>query len=273
MDKHKVIIVRYSVLLSKPTSFIIGRELDYGRYKEALFASKRLEIHEFLFLNVTLASLLEQLESGHKKNTTVFVLTSDQLPSKYLQTLEYLETKYSWFKLLKITGNEGISKKVKTNLNFAATTLVATIRLDDDDALSMDFLDKIDDYLIDTNNDTCISFSKGLSSKFCTQTLKYVATVETVTPKIALGLTYIDTYEPTSKQNFKTIFDLGNHNKIDQIKPLIINSDQVSFLRTLHQESDTKGQELSIGRRIENAEIADYIDDLFSIDSGLFLSN
>lgn len=272
IDRHKLVIIRYSILIAKPISFKLGRENSYESYRDALFDDKRLDVHEYLFLNVTFPSLAKQIEETGQTDITVVVVTSDQLPQRYLNTLEGIERHYSWFRVLKISASESISKKVKATLNFSKPTLVASIRLDDDDALSANFLEQLDKYFLLENADKCISFARGVNCLFCTDTMQYKRMFESLQPKIALGLTYICVYQPETPNEFRIVYDLGNHTKIDQVKTLIVDTEYLTFLRTSHQESDTQGAGFLRKNNLTTSTFPDYLDKMFSVDAKLFCS-
>lgn len=249
--------------------FNIRRYNDFESYKRLLFSPERLDIHEFLFLNLTMPSLVKQLET-EQKNTTVFVVTSDELPSRYLKTLEDLGARFRWFKLLKISDLESMSDAIRANLNFSRPTLIASIRLDDDDALAVNFLEGVDKYLVQDYLDKCISFPRGISCFFSKEMKKITGMKHFSQSKIALGLTYISLFDPAEPNAFINIYDLGNHRLIDEVRPLVIDRSNLSFIRTCHIDSDTGGSSFERYKGDVFFELSEDLASSFILDSSFF---
>lgn len=268
---HKVIIIRYSVYFAKTKSFILARRNTTEQYKEKLFDEKRLNMHEFLFLNVTMPSLVRQIHGKKEESVTVMLITSEDLPDKYLSRLYTLASEYSWLKVVLATHDSNISKVIDEAIHFEEKTLVATIRLDDDDALSANFLATVDRYLIEENADKCLTLARGINANFNSQTLQYSGFQEILYPKVAIGLTYIRWFDPQDDTPFVSIYGLGNHVKVNEVKKLIVDKNEISFLRTYHDLSDTAGVDANANVRVSipNIDPTIFFEAMFSLNPSL----
>ena len=269
LKTHKVIIIRYSVYFAKTKSFILARRNTTEQYKAKLFDEKRLNMHEFLFLNVTMPSLVHQIHGKMDESVTVMVITSEDLPDKYMKRLNTLASEYSWFKVVLASQESNISKVIDEAIHFEERTLVATIRLDDDDALSASFLRTIDSYLIEENADKCLTLARGVNANFNSQTLQYSCFHEILYSKVSVGLTYIRWFDPEDDSPFVSIYGLGNHVKVNEVKRLIVDKKEISFLRTHHELSDTAGANANAHVKIFNTDPTVFFESVFSLNPSL----
>ncbi|WP_026672395.1 glycosyltransferase [Alkalihalobacterium bogoriense] len=263
MDTHRFIIVRYSMITKGGMGWRIG-ELEGRSYKEILFSNERLEMHEKLFREITLPSLLNQRVHFDSKDVTLLVVTSDELPKLYLDRLEDLLAPYSWAKVVQTPGNDFqsslISAVVKNELTkFTEDVCYATIRLDDDDALSIDFLEKLNNYINPAYSGFVISFGKGYAGVY-TEQGKFSNFHKYYYPKIALGMTFINVYDAFTKtvreEEATIFFRQGRHMSSDKHYRTIVDSRTEMFMRTLHLASDTNKDYKKI-EKIKSGELAE----------------
>lgn len=243
LKKHSYIIIRYSLLEQSQSSWKIARDVDYEEYKNKLFDSSRLSQHERLFRNITIPSLVSMNPSA--ENFTLLVLTSELLPSPYLDNLKKILRPFDWANVLKVPDNIKVSKFIAKYLKkelskYKEPICYSTTRLDDDDALSSDFLLELDRYVSPEFNGFCVSFGSGITGIYNGN--GFEAFHRQMLPKIALGLSYINTFNPSTQKFFTdtpSIYNLGNHAKIDSSVPTILDSRKPIFFRTMHFESDS----------------------------------
>ncbi|MCT1403453.1 putative rhamnosyl transferase [Paenibacillus sp. p3-SID867] len=245
MKKHIFIIVRYSLLTSKRDSWIIARQ-DFENYRKQLFDNGRLSQREQFFEKITLSSIINQSIKPNKDNCTLIILTSDELPKEHYNKLHDMVSIYPWVKIISLPpdGNFGnsISSIVKTELlSFNEEVCYCTVRLDDDDGLSFNYFEKIQQYMHSKFNKMCISFGLGVAGVYDPLSGVFTSVHEYYQPKIAIGLAYIDQFNPQDKIDSEiiTIFHLGNHQKIDSRCPVVVDSRDIIFFRTVHILSDS----------------------------------
>lgn len=275
MHKHIFIIIRYSVLTESQSSWEIGRDKNNEEYKNRLFDHNRLSLHERLFREVTVPSINSMITAQNQDNLTVLVLTSEELPSPYLENLHDLLAPYPWFKVFPLPSNKKMYELINSTFRnelgkFNGTVCFATTRLDDDDALASGFMNELLKYLSPSFNGFCVSFSNGVAGIYDKNTGTYRSFHSYYYPKIALGLSYINTYEPVTKSlafNETTIYSLGKHTTVDFKRPTIIDARNPMFLRTFHTASDSIGK-AQISKIIKNPKVNnDDITRIFSIQN------
>lgn len=274
MNRHLFIIMRYSVLLKKSGFWSIGKNRDFESYKEKLFDPKRLDLHEKLFKHVALKSILGQTTPIDDNHFSLVVLTSDELPRENRNYLHEVLQPYPWASICQLSSGDSIEEYLRKNvIRFEETTCYATLRLDDDDALSREFIENITPYITPEYAGYCISFGLGYQGFFDTDQSRFVMFRERHFPKIAAGLTMINVFDANrmaSEHKSATIYGAGNHQQVDRRYPTILDSRVHAFMRTEHEEQDTHYSEKNIADKYSNRVPADVIRQAFSVDESLF---
>lgn len=238
MDKHIFIMIRYSVLTKSKDAWVIGKNQAFTDYKNKLFSSSRLQLHERLFRDVTFPSLCEM----NPTTTTVMIFISDELPQVNKTALMEVVGNRQNFKVLEVSKSDSVIGKMNSELLKVLRlrdkdVCYATVRLDDDDALADDFEKALIKYVAPEFDQHAISFSKGYNAFY--EDNKYLSFQEIKYPLIALGLSYINVFRKEGELPYKTsVYSLGNHTKIDERFPVITKADTPMYLRTIHKESD-----------------------------------
>tara|TARA_B100000073_G_scaffold263010_1_gene222737 strand:+ start:1535 stop:2218 length:684 start_codon:yes stop_codon:yes gene_type:complete len=157
--------------------------------KNILFSDKRLSEKFNLFENHTLPSILNQTNS----NWIWHIYTSSYLPEKWKNKLINL-TKDSRIKLFYCNNFNDFFEKI---LRFNYGNKYATIRLDDDDELSNNYIELLQQYKNESKK--IVTFSNGHRNQNNKLRKWYK-------PKIALGISAIDF----------NIYLAGKHGSVDQ---------------------------------------------------------
>jgi len=261
LRKHLFIIIRYSMLERKQVSWQIARDVDFEEYKRNLFNPIRLSKREKLFSEITLPSLVSL--NPDPDHITALVFTSDELPAEYMNRLQQLLQPYRWAKVIPTSADQHIRNAVAPIImnelkKHDEPVCFGTTRLDDDDALAHYFTDVMNQYLSPNFKGFCVSFSRGYAGIYEESFTSFHAQE---TPKIALGLSFINTYDPTKSTLDEpiTVFSLGNHRKIDSVCPVILDARNPMFLRTMHFSSDSttedKVKKIKTTPEIDSSEI------------------
>ena len=248
MKKHMYIIMRYSMLTNDGATWKIGREVeDFNSYKNQLFEPERLKFHEKLFENIAFQSILNQNYDLNAGDFTLLILTSNLLPKENLRKLTDIISPHPWAKIIQLepNGSQGslIKKALKSEIeNFKEKVCYSTTRLDDDDALASGFLNELYKYVNPQFSGYCISFGSGYAGMYDEKNDHYESFYEYYYPKIALGASYINIYDPLfNKYDHESIsvYHNGNHVYTDKKRPTIVDSRKPMFMRTFHSKSDT----------------------------------
>lgn len=194
-----------------------------------LFRPKRMERRLFLFENLCLPSLANQ----KFQNFQHVVLVSTEMPSHYLQRLENLQAKFG-FRIEEVKNDQtvpSVAKRVAAEV-FNGSEITVTSRLDDDDALGCEFLQKVDRVSRDFSTGGIISFTNGVEMRFERQGLS-VAPISK--PFYALGMSYVE----VGVSRPRTVFSCGNHARVAQNFDCILAADESAYIVSSHVENDS----------------------------------
>lgn len=247
---HCIVIVRYSVFTrQRPSAWLIGKGKPIDQYQQDLFANERLDSHQRLFFEVTVPSLLDRSPAPHRDWLRLIVVTSSELPRAYYDNLCAYLAPYDWAQVVTRTPDESpdLSREVPAVLEELAGAqrgplVHATVRLDDDDALGRHYFADLSRYVQPQLSGYCVSFPLGYVAILDSAQEACQEYLEVYVAKNAQGLAHINTYDPITKSftsNNKSVYELGNHMKIDQHTPVILDARHPAYLRTVHEGADT----------------------------------
>ncbi|WP_156926530.1 glycosyltransferase [Carnimonas nigrificans] len=244
MKKHIFVIVRYSVFTrTGAKNFILGRNNNLVDYKAELFNDDRMAVHDFLFKHVTFESLKNQQGVDLNQDVTLIVLTSEDMPEKWYTSLYSSIKNYSWANIVRVNENSGVETEVRNIIaSIDEDMCYATIRLDDDDGLSNDFLKNIYSYLRPEFSGHIVSHGYGYEGLFDLESFKFININEFYYPKVSAGLAKIDTRESSNGHVNRSIYGAGNHVRVDRNYPTILDSRAPKIFRSAYAYQDTGGK-------------------------------
>lgn len=259
--KKIFICTRYSVLnKSKSGTILASKSLDIKEYSEKLFSDNRLESKLNAFKAIAFRSLMEQKISPDVSGSIEIhwvLAISDLLPDNHRSQLLSLAEKLKKENNIKMhvldvesglvpvrkggfTGDfiglfDSFIKNENSDLD---DCLYASVRLDDDDGLSNNYINQLAKYLKKDFSGFVISFPFGYQGVFDGNKINNLKDI--YVDKIALGLAHINYCE---KGNYLdeiiNIYGLGNHQMIDNFRPVIMDSRNHSYLRVLSLFNDS----------------------------------
>lgn len=277
-DYSKIIyvLIRYSILSEISDSWVIGRKIEFSEYREKLFDASRLQAHYQLFKNITIPSLQVAI-SRSKIPVKCIVLTSNELPQEHMAKLLLEEAANDWLEVHTMKSQENYSAKfeqiVETDLNGIDndTAVYATVRLDDDDALADDFFVSLSGYIEPRYRGLAVSLAKGYMAYVSEG--KFVGFVEKNYPKIAQGFSFIAASSKSKPGKKRTIYSLGNHVKVDEKFPVLLDARKPSYLWGIHEASDLSQNDsnraTAKGKMVPLSDVLKY----FTIDPDLLSSS
>ncbi len=243
---HAFVVVRYSILTSDGTGYSLANQLDQDSYREQLFAASRLHAHERLFCGLTLPSLAGQQPPPDPSWFTLLVLTSTELPDAHRQTLDAALAPHPWAEVVALRPEaadvgQAVREEIRTRLaHRREPTTYLTTRLDDDDALSLAFFAHLWPYVIRDLVGFAISPAAGYAALVDEGAGRLEAVHELDYPKAAQGLSFVNRYDPAADAFAvppASVFELGNHDKVDRRRPTILDARRRLYVRTFHQAS------------------------------------
>lgn len=258
MKKHVIIAIRYSIVQKNNKSWR-ATEANFEDYCAKILGSERLDVREATFENITLASICNQNSVPENVAYSVLIMTADVLPKERLSNLENMIHRANKnginFHIAKIDSgqdyhydykniNEAIKDRINKELDEDKQSVIATVRLDDDDGLSENFIFKLSQHMKPELGGYALSFAYGLEGYWDTATEVIKDIRHCYFPKNAFGLSYINGYHPNSGLTEKKsvhVYNLGNHMKIDETYSTIVEASEPMYFRTLSNTNDSVG--------------------------------
>ncbi|WP_434772261.1 glycosyltransferase [Pseudomonas entomophila] len=258
MKKHILIAIRYSIL-QKNSGAWRATNSNFEDYVSKVLKDARLDIRENTFENITLRSLSDQNNNDPDVSYSVLIMVADMLPAHRIANLEKLasiikkpRTSYEIVKIESGTGlafdykniNDAIKATLQNKLKDAPNTLVATVRLDDDDGVSNNFISKLSTHMRPGLAGYAVSFAHGIEG-YWEDNGNYIKDLKhSYFPKCAQALAYLNEYDAQqgmSENKTIHVYNLGNHMKIDERFPTIVDATEPMYFRTLSTTNDSVG--------------------------------
>lgn len=241
-----IVTVRFSVVTAQRESWLIGRNKSAAEYQKDLFNDERLRLHHHLFATVTLPSLEAQVPTLSDNRFRLYAITSSDLPRQYALALDELISQYSWARVKRVPSDAKQVPHDECIAEFLSDVghgqgSYVHVRLDDDDALAADFIERIAGSATSENVGKAVSLAKGYAALFDSTQGGFTSVIEYRSPMAAQGLSYIGAYkECRPVGRVANVYALGNHLRVDTRVPVILDSRFPAFLRTYHKESDVQ---------------------------------
>ena len=247
MKKRIFYIIKYSVeyvALGNRSMQLAKRTAQKGQahYKGKLFSEKRLALRSKLFKNITLPSMRAALEND---DAYLVILTSEALPTKYKKQLEEMlrgigNVVIRYCKPIKSVDSEARESVLdilrKTCNRKEKEICLATIRLDDDDALANNYTQLLLPYVRPDLSGFYVSFPLGV--RLSIKHGRFVLT-KCYLPKTSQGLARIEVVDPFSENSFQTTYGGGSHVGVDKRGPAILDAREIAYVRTNHVDNDS----------------------------------
>ena len=211
------IITRFSIYDPSYRGVKIATNNNTDKYKEKLFNEDRLNFKFFVFKNITFKSVISQSNQNYEWH----IYASEYLPEKYKMLLNKITDGYSKIKVKYITCMADFY-----SMDFPNNENYATIRLDDDDGLSVNFIKKIQKY--SKYDRHIVTFPKGI--KYGILNNKIVFGKRKYLEKNAQGMTAIN----------MNVYRCGPHRKVDDKYNIINDYTPNMYLICCSEHCDTK---------------------------------
>lgn len=281
MNKSVYVIIRYSVLLEKSNVWELGRSSeDFEAYKRELFDLSRLESRYQLFSRITVPALINQDAVPSDVNYRILVVTSEELPDQSMQKLRALAAKYDQLSIVPVSPSFGNFKDVildQIAVDYGADcegpVNVATVRVDDDDAVCRDYVKRLAPYIAKQYSGFAVSFGDGYAAVYSEDTGRFESVRHYYYPKLAIGLAHINQVYPKTKSFLHKpnhVYALGKHSNCDKRCPVILDSSRKSYVRLIHSTSDTSKNWMKEIKKYEPVNDWAEVKRDFSIDESLF---
>lgn len=200
MARPIIIMMRYSVLLIDNGSWVLSRKAaSPGAYRAALFADRRLRERLTCLTQIVLPSLAAQSLPLDGKSRALLVMISTEMPASHADALREALAPYPWAVIVPVAPAKRIpSATIVTDYlkSIGATPgPVATARLDDDDALSKNYAERLSAHITGDNVGRAITFPLGYKASFDMRSARFTAFREAsdpftaqASPRSAIGM-------------------------------------------------------------------------------------
>lgn len=225
---------RYSAFYRGSKAFVAARaERDVQAYKQRLWAPERMRARAAIFHELSLP-LLQQMSQGRDYRHLVTI--SADLPDPWMGQLREAAAQHP---VLLLHDVEGLKLREQMREHLVATgspsRTVVWFRVDDDDLLSITFLDQVAHYATRHDRGRGVSLGSGFSAVWHDGE---ISQVRAVTRRLgSQGQALVGRYDASTQTLH--IGGPGSHSSLDRRLPTILDSRQPSFLQLRHLGQDT----------------------------------
>lgn len=217
-----------------------------------VFEPEYFEYRYKIFKEVTLKSFQQQTNS----NFVLLLLHSENMPSQYKERFIELEKENSFLYNIFIEDsqesfNEAISKSIDY-VSFENESAI-TFRIDNDDAVQNNFIEKLGGFL----KKDFIGFSLSIPLIHIVKRIsnQLYLLQELYIPANAIGLANV-----TNREHFRTVFNLGNHDLVNNENSLLLLSKfNNGGLQTINGENELNSIDYTKAITLNKEELDFYL--------------
>lgn len=221
-------LVRFSLLLRNANYFPNLKHLSFDDRVKSIFGEERLKRRFDVFENICLPSLMNQTDQGFN----IAILTSKFLPDWAMDRLEasVAGSKNIFVRPFRANANYmNLARRAVFELLDHQADIYTSFNLDDDDALAVDYVERLRPYLTTDNAGKALTFRNGYELRVSGDQLRLRRDRQ---PKASAGLAGINAGPIGKVADIISIFDYGGHRKVDTRFPLIIDESDGMYLQS-----------------------------------------
>jgi Putative rhamnosyl transferase len=226
---HIIGITRYSVV-SAPESrrFRETMAVDYETACRRIWSDERMGLRSRLFSAMCLPSM--EIAARKHADFLFIVVTSSAMPQKWKDDLREKVAGKNWCQIVEAPAESwlgSIKPRVKA---LVGDDRAYTFRLDDDDALSADFVETVLSHQ-NVPDGTVLSFDRGLVLQATDAGRPILRPKSTIKSSMGMGI-FTRGPEP------KLIYQLGNHTRVDE-RAQVVHVKTPSWILGRHATNDS----------------------------------
>lgn len=218
---------RFSLYTPKSNAWNISKFTE-EEYINHLFSDERMAIRAKIFSEISVP-MLAKMKKGF--DYYHIVSYSSIMPEKWKKLLFDLKDRYPFIYLHEADKEQG--NPIIAILKNKPSGTIAFFRLDDDDLLSVNFLESLSKYNHLPFKNMAVSFGKGFTGYY--KENKFVDFRECKQRFIAIGQAYIGSYIDGKLE----LPAVHSHHNLDENYPVIVDSREPMYIHTHHASQDT----------------------------------
>lgn len=225
-------VTRFSTFLPGNKAWL-SSQMSESEYRAHLFDDDRLHRRAQIFFRYALP-VYQAMADKHDYRHIVHY--TDSLPEKWLDELHAAAGRYPVVLLDKVTESLDSVETIRRHVaaEHRDSDVVAWFRIDDDDILASNYLDRLSAYATSEHDGWAVSFGLGAGAMYDGE--KYVDVRRMLVHGPSQGQAYIGRYDAGSESiSFPRAV---NHHREDTVAPMICDSREYAFLQTLHEHQD-----------------------------------
>ena len=195
-----------------------------------MFEPEYFEYRFQIFKNVTLKSFQQQTD----KNFVLLLLHSENMPQHLkIRFLELEKSNLFLYNIFVEDTDESFNESLRKSIEYASfeEKVAVTFRIDNDDAVQNDFVQKLAPFLKLSFEGYVISMPTVSIVKRITNQLYMVE--ERYYPSNSIGLAYV-----TGRENYQTVIEVGHHDLLnDEISMILLAKNEGVNLQTINGEN------------------------------------
>lgn len=233
-------IVRYSQII----------EFNNGEKQKNIFEREYFEYRFEIFKEITLKAFQNQINSDF----LLLIIHSESMPDEYKSKFNELEQSNPFLLNFYLNDSQtGYQEFLRNTINYISFKegVGITFRIDNDDAVSSDFIEILSGYLKNHFSSYSICFPYIYKVKQIPDASFMIE--ESYYPSNSIGLAYV-----TKQDNYKTVMDLGVHDGINRKVPIILHN-HGRGLMTINGENAANGMNDTRAKVFTNTEIQGFL--------------
>lgn len=226
-------VTRYSVYQPSSRDWVLSGGADPDEYRAQLWASERMAPREQVFLEWAVP-IYQGFHDAHGYRH--LVQHSPEMPTRWLDALRDAAATYPVLMLVPSGAWQDRRLAMARDLKRRGLPAgpAAWLRVDDDDLLATDFIDRLAPLVTAEHEGFAATFGKGLTAELDHGTLAHFGT--TIQPMASMGLTFIGSHDGAGTATFPV--SRRSHVHVHRHLPTLVDSREVAYLRLLHENQD-----------------------------------
>jgi hypothetical protein len=212
------------------------REVDPERYAEFLFSEERMEPRCAIFCDLA-APLYQQMAKGSQFRHVV--LYSPRLPERWLSRLREAARQYPVLWLVEAESDRvdtaGLLRSQMHQRSGDEDAMVVVFRIDDDDLLSIDYVEQVEQYAIPQHDGYAVAFTRGYAGLY--EGGRYTEFRELHQFMPSMGQAVIGRWH--SAVGRLSLDEIKNHSRTHYRRTVLLTAQRPTFVQTRHVGQDT----------------------------------